>query len=88
MAVIHIAIANVIIKLVTTTAVRTNHHSLSARFGPMKPAMLTMVNGYATYQLNVLVIRLLRRLQLMSFNSWLGIEGRLPMRTRSATDPE
>jgi len=46
-----------------------------------------MVNGYATYQLTVLVIRLLLRLQLMSLNSWLGIEGRLPMRTRSATDP-
>jgi len=24
----------------------------------------------------------------MSFNSWLGIAGRLPMRTRSAADPE
>ena len=40
MTVIHIAIANVIVRLETTTAVRMNHHSrLSARFslrsGPM-----------------------------------------------------
>ena len=49
--------------------------------------MLTNVNGYAKYQPMVRVIRLLGRLQLISFNSCLGISGRLPMRTRSATVP-